>query len=601
MNVFIASFLSALIIITVILAIFGLFVLIKWMKWKSYSKYLQELEIFLSEEPYIDTLTVLRTIDIRLKEKEEKLKEQTTSSPNSQIEDNISKIENLTKNKEKFASQTITIEEKLKTIHLLKNSLHENIDKSRVFPCRKIIKKINFERDEINKVKQIVNKESLNFVNPFDEFWRIRYKYEKINNTIVTEIQRWISEVKNHNFEENINDKMHKIDQYLGEVESHLTSEKKNEALSSFTIYKKHLYDLLCFQNYYESFYNFLFFQSGQEIKKIDDHIEKIKQGTSINFEILNISEYRRNVQELLLNAQNSFYNLDVKSTNEYIKDYKTKAFDMIRLISQEVYAYNFINVNKNIQIDQYWDLINDKYNELKQSCEKVIHIDKIFYWGLESNLNEITELKNEISSNITNLSNIVFDNDVLYMTKQSQYKKIFLLMRKFFDLYNDIDKDIDSFYSAGFSLGLKYKRLKNIYIFGLSDIKKFNIKLTKEDKEIIDLIEKKKQEIDSNLFNKNSGLDEKTLKEDIHELYEATIKFANEVLKKVVIYKAFILINIEFSHLRNENYSGFKSYNEKVLKSESLLDSGQYIEALKYLSKSVKNVIEVNKHGYVS
>lgn len=601
MNVFISSFLSALIIISAILAVFGIFALVKWMKWKSYSKYLQELEVFLSEEPYIDTLTVLRTIDIRLKEKEEKLKEQTTSSPNSQIEDNISKIEILTKDKEKFASQTITIEEKLKTIHLLKNSLHENIDKSKVFSCRKIIKKINFERDEINKVKQIVSKESLNFVNPFDEFWKIRHKYEKINSTIVTEIAKWIKEVNDFNFEENINDKLNKINQYLGEVETFLNSEKKNEALSSFTIYKKHIYDLLCFQNHYENFYNFLFFQSDQEVKKINDHIEKIKNGTSINFKNLNIDEYLKNVQELLLNAKNSFYSLDVKNTNEYIRNYKIKAFDMVRLISQEVYAYNFININRNKYIEQYWNLINDKYNEIKQNCEKVVHIDKIFYWGLEANLNEITELKNDISSNISNLTSILFDDDVSYMFKQSQYKKVFLLMRKFIDLYNEVDKVIDSFYSEGFSLGLKYKRLKKIYIFGLSDIKKFNIKLTDKDNKIIQLIDKKKREIDSNIFNINNSSNEKTLKEDVHELYGATVQFVNNVLKKVVIYKAFTLINIEFSHLRSENYFDYISYNEKVLKSEALLDSGEYIGALKYLSKSIRNTKEVNKHGYVS
>ena len=44
---------------------FGIFVLLKWIFLKKYSNYLKKLETFLREEPYIDTLTILRTIDVK--------------------------------------------------------------------------------------------------------------------------------------------------------------------------------------------------------------------------------------------------------------------------------------------------------------------------------------------------------------------------------------------------------------------------------------------------------------------------------------------------------------------------------------------------------
>ena len=106
--------------------------------------------------------------------------------------------------------------------------------------------------------------------------------------------------------------------------------------------------------------------------------------------------------------------------------------------------------------------------------------------------MNDIDLLMSEIDSNISEYTKSVEISNNLYSTKQSKYKKILQLLLTFFNECENIEKSIDIFYTEGVSQGLKYNQLKKIYIQGLADIKKFNIKLSIEDNENISLIEKK-------------------------------------------------------------------------------------------------------------
>ncbi|MBD5423273.1 MAG: hypothetical protein HDR43_02145 [Mycoplasma sp.] len=584
MNLIGTILLSTLIPIPIVIII--LFIALKWLYLKKYAKYLDELEIFLKEEPYIDTLTVLRTVDVRLQEQEKTLIEEMTSSPNDQIKLNDIKMDDLNKKKEQFASQTITIEEKIKNLEILKNDLLDRLKNSKVFSCKKIVFEVEEEKNKLNDIKKNVNEESLKFINPIIEFSRKKYEYEKIYKSIDEKITKWLNEINNDDFVKNINDKMQKIQTYLGEAEESVNNFKQDEeTFGSFARFKKMLFELLIFDNHYKSLKKYLF--DNNDYLKIKKHIDSLKERFDINFDNLNVNTYLKNIEDELMQAKWHFYQLDTHNADLWTRKYLKSLSGLVQVLSQELRAWSFFKTNGLEQIRKYLGLLNNKYNELKAACESVVHIDKMFYWNLKSNLSEIENLNNTILSSILTYSDSMVNKNVSYISKQDHYKKVFLLMCSFVDACNELDKIIDSFYTEGISQGLRYNRLKKIYISGLSDIKKFNIKLTKEDDENIFSIERNKQKIDSYILD-NIKYDEKTLKTHVDELFKLIVSFINNVLKKVVILKSFSLINTEYAYKRLVN----DIYDDKVLKSEKLIKDGQYMTGLK---KLIESIIEVN------
>ena len=208
---------------------FGIFVLLKWIFLKKYSNYLKKLETFLREEPYIDTLTILRTIDVKFTKSEKRLVERITNSPNDQIQDinvNISKIQ---KEKEEYARLTIEIEEKITELRKIKNKLFNKLDHSKVFSCHPIIVEANNKINELNLLKKNINERSLKLLKPIKEFNNTKYEYLSIYKSLQSKIATWIEEMDNEQFTRSLENIQNQIENLLEEVNECIERDNEEE------------------------------------------------------------------------------------------------------------------------------------------------------------------------------------------------------------------------------------------------------------------------------------------------------------------------------------------------------------------------------------
>ena len=232
---------------------FIIFVLAKWFFLKKYSNYLRKLEIFLNEEPFIDTLTILRTIDVKLSKSEKILTDQIISYSNDKIELANTRITKIQKDKEKFGQQTIIIEEKLSQLNKIKDRLLDKLTQSKVFSCRTIIKQAEERRRELNNLEKNINEESIKFLNPIQEFNNTEYEYIGIYKILETKIDKWKQEIVEQSFSKALEEKQTEINNYLEAVHNYIDSDNQEEMLKTFTSFKKVIYNLLMFDNHYES------------------------------------------------------------------------------------------------------------------------------------------------------------------------------------------------------------------------------------------------------------------------------------------------------------------------------------------------------------
>lgn len=586
MNVLSISLLSTLLPIALISITIILYIVAKAFFLKKYSSYLEELEQFLTYEPYIETLTALRTVDITLKAQEKTIIEEMTASSNDKIKINDVKIEEINETKEYFAKQSNDIDNRIKELRNLKDTLLNNLEQSRVFSCKKIISKIENNKSEMNEIRKNINEQTKQFINPIIDFNNKRYKLEKIVSKIENTTKKWFNDVQNDIFQKNVEDRIFKMKEDLEIADNFVSRGNQEKAFTHFTLFKKTLFDLITFDNYFDKFKDILFVKSNQMYSKILNHLKKVKVNLGSNLERLNTNVFLQNFEDELADAKSSFYDLNISKTSENIEKYFNTLLGLTYAINQELNAYHFFSQFGISEIQKFFLIASEKYNEIKASCEKILGIDKLFYWNLQNEMNDIDLLMSEIDSNISEYTKSVEISNNLYSTKQSKYKKILQLLLTFFNECENIEKSIDIFYTEGVSQGLKYNQLKKIYIQGLADIKKFNIKLSIEDNENISLIEKKKQEIENFIVNQDN-YSEKELKIFVDQIFSLIVIFIMKTVKKVLLVRSFTLINLSHSYKRIEN----NLYDKKVIECEDLIYEGKYEEGIKSLIDSIRGV----------
>lgn len=563
----------------------GIFILIKYILLKKYSNYYDSLEVFLSHEPYIDTLTALRTVDITLKQQEKKYISRITSASNNQMNDDHEKLAEINNYKEKFASQFIQIEERIKNMKKLSEMIFDNLDKSIIFSCNKLINKVEEEKKHINEIKKEITKDTKKFIDPIRDFEKEKYRFQKIIREFEKKIQEWDEEIQSDEFKKNLEQKISLIQEYLGEALNHIGDAENELAYRSFTMFKKTLYDLIAFGNYYDLFKIALFVRATKSFEKVYKYIEKVETTLGTNLNNLNVQTLLKNVNDELTNAKESFYKLNVSETEENIEKYFKSILHLTYTISLEINAFNFFIRYGIKEIRNCFIVVEKKYFELKSSCENILQIDKMIYQNLENELKEIESIINEIKIAIDNFTEIE-NSDTSYFEKQNKYKKIFVLMNHFFENCSHLEKTIDAFYTDGISQSLRYNKLKMIFINGLAEIKKFNIQLNIEDKYNISEIESKKQEIENYLINNQTYVEEE-LKEKVNVFFELMVKFVCLTIKKTFILKSFLLINNEYSYRRIND----KFFDKKIIESEAMLEMGQYDKGIINLINAIRGI----------
>ena len=166
-------------------------------------------------------------------------------------------------------------------------------------------------------------------------------------------------------------------------------------------------------------------------------------------------------------------------------------------------------------------------------------------------------------------------------MSKQHKYKTYIFLIKQFNEIFYQTKKEIDNFYSQGFSQRLRYERLKKIFLTGAS--RSLNINLSLHDKELIEKIEIKRREIDQIILNEKETDNE--IKLEVDTFYQLMLKFLNNVFKKIIITNIFIKINEAYSYLRLSN----NEFNSWVSDAEERFIEGKYEESLNSLINTIK------------
>ena len=583
MNVWIILFIS---IISIVVFLFLAFFLIKLFFYFKYKNFSNKIEDVLKSEPYIDTLTTLRSVDITLRKKEKNLIEKMMQTSNDEIQEKDKEIAEINHYKEKFAQQQIEIEEKIKSISNLQNKLKEKLSKISPFSVRSIILEIKQLQQQIEKIKEEVNNETSKFIDPIKEFENKRYKYSKIVNNFKNLIQKWETEINDESFSKNLDSKMKLIDTFLHDAIENVDKHNFSESLTNFNLFKKNLYDLILFGNYYDSFKEICLINIKNQFNKVLEYFEKTKN--EINLNNVDIDFAIKNVETEIEEVKKNFFNLEVKQTEKNIEKVFNSLLNLTFLIKKEVQAYYFfhdeVNQHGYEEIKQFSINVDKKFNEVQLNVNNISHIDKMIYWSFQEDINDLKILLEEINKNIDLYREDFQTGNLSNSMLQNRYEKILQSMLMFFGQINDIEKRIETFYREGYSQGLRYYKLKKIYVNGLSQLRQMGVKLSIEDKEIISLLEKQKKYLEDKIHERNS---EEYLKEKVDSFFDLLSKFIMISLKKVVIIKSFYLINNEHSYNRIKN----NMYNKKVLESQSLMQDGQYEKGLEVLIQTIMGV----------
>ena len=583
MNVWVILSIS---IISIVIFLFLSFFLIKLFFYFRYKNFSNKIEDFLKSEPYIDTLTTLRSVDITLRKKEKNLIEKMMQTSNDEIQEKDKEMAEINHYKEKFAQQQIEIEEKIKSISNLHTKLKEKLSKISPFSVRNIILDIKQLQQQIEKIKEEVNNETSKFIDPIKEFENKKYKYSKIVNNFKNLIQKWESEINNESFSRNLYSKMESIDTFLNYAIENVDKHNFSESLTNFNLFKKNLYDLILFANYYDSFKETCLVDVKNQFNKVLEYFEKTKNDINLNNSDIDFAI--KNVELEIEEVKKSFFNLEIEATEKNIEKVFNSLLNLTFLIKKEVQAYYFfhdeINQHGYEEIKQFSINVDKKFDELKLNVNNISHIDKMIYLNFQEDINDLKILLEEINKNIDLYREDFQTGNLSNSMLQNRYEKILQSMLIFFEQINDVEKRIETFYKEGYSQGLRYYKLKKIYVNGFSQLRQMGVKLSIEDKEIISLIEKQKKYVEDKIHEINS---EEYLKDKVDTFFDLLSKFIMISLKKVVIIKSFYLINNEYSYNRIKN----NMYNKKVLESQSLIQEGQYEKGLEVLIQTIMGV----------
>lgn len=583
MNVWVILSIS---IISIVIFLFLSFFLIKLFFYFRYKNFSNKIEDFLKSEPYIDTLTTLRSVDITLRKKEKNLIEKMMQTSNDEIQEKDKEMAEINHYKEKFAQQQIEIEEKIKSISNLHTKLKEKLSKISPFSVRNIILDIKQFQQQIEKIKEEVNNETSKFIDPIKEFENKKYKYSKIVNNFKNLIQKWESEINNESFSRNLYSKMESIDTFLNYAIENVDKHNFSESLTNFNLFKKNLYDLILFANYYDSFKETCLVNIKNQFNKVLEYFEKTKNDINLNNSDIDFAI--KNVELEIEEVKKSFFNLEIEATEKNIEKVFNSLLNLTFLIKKEVQAYYFfhdeINQHGYEEIKQFSINVDKKFDELKLNVNNISHIDKMIYLNFQEDINDLKILLEEINKNIDLYREDFQTGNLSNSMLQNRYEKILQSMLIFFEQINDVEKRIETFYKEGYSQGLRYYKLKKIYVNGFSQLRQMGVKLSIEDKEIISLIEKQKKYVEDKIHEINS---EEYLKDKVDTFFDLLSKFIMISLKKVVIIKSFYLINNEYSYNRIKN----NMYNKKVLESQSLIQEGQYEKGLEVLIQTIMGV----------
>lgn len=577
------TLIPCLLIIILIIFVFAFY--------KTQKKYYLNIETGIKNKVFSNTITTLKWLDTTLLKKEELKKEELLkNNSNLTNEDMLTIIENnleliqIKNDKENFASRLNKVEKELRNIRILHNIGCSQLSKKKLINSYFIIKKIKNSLNVLNQIKIATEKESRQYTIDFEILNKELWLYRNIfKNDIITIVESWkINEKVSINFIKKIDQKVIDINLINNEIESLIENQDYKNAKMLVEKYKKSMYEILYFGNYFDKFVQELFENANKKFVKLKNFYNLTKITFNSNLKYLEFDLYFQNSKNKWKQAIQSFEKLDVKNTKELIGSFEKDLINITLTLNNEIKSNNFLCSSKSKEIFLWFEDTMAKNIKIQKQIEDVINLDSVYFDWLKFEKKKMENLLlelNKIKEKIINEQN----KDISRVSKQYKYKSFMYVIKSFNESYFNIKKEINIFYSEGLSPRLKFNKTKNVILKMESFIKTSSLKLSKEDLNIIKINELKRNKIDKNITMKN--INEESLIHQIKEYEKKSIEYLLTIGKKVVIANMYKKLNESYSYKRIKNMNLHKAF----LYTEKIFMDGEYENSLLLLINAIE------------
>lgn len=561
-----------------------------WISMKKHKDYYDKLGAYLRQEPCNDTKTVLRTLDINLNKMETNLIEETKNTIsdltilNSTIEQD-SRFIKINKDKEEFANYQIEIENKLVELKKLYSLGLKHLSNKNIFKVKKNMFEITKIKYQINKISKTVEQRSKKYINEIEQIYKELWIYTKIARDIFKIMEQWKNN-KNVDlkFKEHVEQKKTRIKDINNELSNAINKQKIKESKNKFKEYRKSLFEMYEFGNYFDKFVEFIFINAPKIEKEINLFFKKVQNLTNSDLNFLGIEKYFENYNNSILEAKKFFYEFNVIETKKSIRKFLEILLNLNITINNELKAYKFINDEKrNEQLNYFYNDVSFKFLKIKEECKDACAIDNVYFEWIQSDILKMEEILKNLRDLKIFIESEHNDHNISNISKQYKYKNFAFNIKSFNEIYYNIKNEIELFYADGLRPRLKLNRIKQLLLNINASLEDYNIILTPEEEEQKNKLEEQRWDIDYKLSKKL--IEENQFISLVEEMQNNCAKYINIVGKKILIVKIYININEKYSYRRQNNLD----FHNKIKNSEQQIINGNYLEGLKLMINAIK------------
>ena len=557
-------------------------------KVKKFSDYYRELDEFLQSEPYNDTKTTLRTVDINLNKMEANRLEELRSNlaPGLSLEATAahdSELLQIQKDKEEFADNLNEIEDKIQELkykHRTGTNLLKNRNYFKMQHNWFEIQKIKFQ---VNKLANDVEKRVKIYIDEIEEIQKILYKYRNQLKNLIIVIHSWKTpEVSLLNTQ--IEHKLDAIQEINNNLSDSWAKRKIRESKTHFYQYKKELYQLYRFANHRDQFYQVIFTDAPAALAQLQQLFKVIQTHFGHELIYLEITKYFENARHALSVAQDCFGNFLVEPTQSAITNFFDILLSARLIINSEFRAYKFVTNSKTIHyLNQFYQNINKRYAIVTKEIDEALAIDLHYFEWLKAERAKMEQIIRDLEELKTRLTLEENEPNLANASKQHRMKSYFYLVRAFNEIHDNIRAEIQLFYSEGINPRLIFNRIKNLVLSLNVELKTLNVKLNSTELRLQANVEKKRVLIAQMILNHES---ESQIKAMIQKYQLLGTSYLKTIGKKWVLIKIYTHLNERYSYKRHQQ----GPFHKLVTESEQCFQTGDYDAGFKLMVHAIKS-----------
>ena len=583
-------------LITIIVPVFAILIfLVIWLFLKNkiwkFNEYYSQLNDFLQAEPYNDTKTTLRTIDINLNKIEankieeicNKLDAETSLDQSLQNDQELLKIQN---DKQDFANNLIEIEDKISLLRRKAQEGNDYLNSKKLFKVQHNIFEIKKIKNQINKISKDVEQKVKYYIDEIEEINKVIYKYRNQSKDLIYLLNKWKDQKIDPALSQKMAAKINEIDEINNNLSDALGKRKIRESKHYFYQYKKMLFLVCNFANHYDQLVVVLYQEIPAALTKIKNFFQMIQKQFGHDLTYLEIEQYFDNAADHWNAAKSAFGELNTISAEKAIVDFYDVLLNANSVIKNELRAYQFVmQPQRMAQLNQLYQSVAKHYVEIKKIIDEVLAIDQNFFEWLEPKAEKLQQLVNDLAELKAKINQELGLAEIANLTRQHRIKTYLFLVRSFNEIYENIKNETQSFYAEGINLRLIFVRIKNLILSLNVWLKQHQIQLNQQELLLQQEVEAKRLEIDQLIMEQLQSEETDGLITNLEIYQNLVIQYLKTIGKKITICKIYTLLNQKYSYKRIEN----TKFHEHLLLSENHFLQGKYDTSLKLIVSAIK------------